>query len=152
MISEPRVGERPAWTLTYIMCVELESCHKNAIEADICLSRWSARVFLIANGFGLINYGRLVLSLLSRLQVTWKTEEEQQPSPLPPSRCVDSEPRVWRWMSRAAGSQRCNQGRFRLTAATCSTSPCPKKNVTGNNNLSSVGIDGIVIKESDRLL
>ena len=62
MISEPRVGERPAQALAYIMHVELESRHRNAIEADICLSCWSAGVFLIVNGFGLVNYGRLVLS------------------------------------------------------------------------------------------
>lgn len=66
MISEPRVGESPAPALAYIMHMELKSRHRNAIEADIRLSRWSARVFLIANGFGLVNYGRLVLSPHSR--------------------------------------------------------------------------------------
>ena len=66
MISEPRVGERPAWALAYIMHVELKSRHRNAIEEDICLNCWSARVFLVANGFGLVNYRRLVLSPHSR--------------------------------------------------------------------------------------
>lgn len=69
MISEPCVGKRPVPALAYIMCVELKSCHgMNAMEVgvarvgSICLSLWSAEVFLTANGFGLINYGRLVLS------------------------------------------------------------------------------------------
>lgn len=34
MISEPRVGERAAQALAYIMSVELQSCHRNAVEAD----------------------------------------------------------------------------------------------------------------------
>lgn len=71
---------------------------------------------------------------------------------MPPSRCLDSEPGVWRWMSRAAGRWRCSQGRFHLTAATCNAVPSPKKKFTGNNNLSSPGIDGIVNKEPDQLL
>lgn len=66
MISGPRVEERPARPLAYIMHVELESRHRNAIEADIYLNCWSAGVFLTVNGFGLVNYGRLVLSPHSR--------------------------------------------------------------------------------------
>lgn len=132
MISEPRVGERLAQALTYLMCVELRSCPRNAREADICLSPWSARVFLIANGFGLVNYGRLGLSPHSRPCCADSRWHERQrrgsgPARTPPSRCLDSEPRVRRWMARAAGSGRCSQGSFHLKVATCKIPPLPKR-------------------------
>lgn len=62
------MGKRPVPALAYIMCVELESHHGMPWRAggDICVSLGSAEAFLTANGFGLINDGRLVLSPHSR--------------------------------------------------------------------------------------
>lgn len=60
------MGEELAWAPFYIMQMELKSRHRNVIEASNCLSHWSVGAFLVVNGFGLINYGRLVLNLYSR--------------------------------------------------------------------------------------